>query len=62
MRAVRRSLWITCEPDDGSDTYARSAAPHFAEDAARVAASLTGELDRERDARATIARAGLQRA
>ena len=28
MHAVRRSLSITCEPDDGSDTYARSAAPH----------------------------------
>jgi len=28
MRAVRRSLSITCEPGDGSDTYARSAAPH----------------------------------
>lgn len=35
---------------------------YFAEDAAKVAASLTGELDRERDARTTMARAGLQRA
>lgn len=35
---------------------------YFAEDAAKVAASLTGELDRERDARTTMARASLQRA
>ncbi len=34
----------------------------FAEDAAKVAASLTGELDRERDARTTMARARLQQA
>lgn len=35
---------------------------YFAEDAAKVAASLTGVLDREREARAESARAGLKRA
>ncbi|HXT91579.1 MAG TPA: site-specific integrase [Trebonia sp.] len=35
---------------------------YFAEDAAKVAASLTGVLDREREARAASARAGLKRA
>jgi len=35
---------------------------YFAEDTARVAASLSGELDRERETRATMARAQLQRA
>ena len=35
---------------------------YFAEDAAKVAASLTGALDREREARAASARAGLKRA
>ena len=35
---------------------------YFAEDAAKVAASLTGELDREREARAAAARANLKRA
>ncbi len=35
---------------------------YFEEDAAKVAASLNGELDREREARAVMARAKLQRA
>lgn len=35
---------------------------YFAEDAPRVAASLSGELDRERETRATMARAQLHRA
>jgi integrase len=35
---------------------------YFAEDAAKVAASLTGVLDREREARAASARAALRRA
>jgi hypothetical protein len=35
---------------------------YFTEDAAKVAASLTGVLDREREARAVSARAGLKRA
>ena len=35
---------------------------YFAEDAAKVAASLTGELDREREARAAAARANLRTA
>jgi hypothetical protein len=35
---------------------------YFAEDAAKVAASLTGALDREREARAALARKGLKRA
>ncbi len=35
---------------------------YFAEDAAKVAASLTGELDREREARAAGARANLRTA
>src|SRR5438046_10141700 len=35
---------------------------YFAEDAAKVAASLTGELDREREARVAAARASLRTA
>jgi len=35
---------------------------YFAEDAAKVAASLTGALDREREARAAAARANLRTA
>ena len=35
---------------------------YFAEDAAKVAASRTGALDREREARAVLARKGLKRA
>jgi hypothetical protein len=35
---------------------------YFAEDAAKVAASLSGERDREREAQAKLAREGLKRA
>jgi hypothetical protein len=35
---------------------------YFSEDAARVAASLSGDLDREREARIAAARGGLRQA
>ena len=49
-------------PGHGVALHEACAGNYFAEDAAKLASSLTGALDREREARAASARAGLKRA
>ncbi len=62
LAVIRRILERHATPAMALRYMKHAPEAYFAEDTARVAASLSGELDRERETRATMARAQLQRA